>query len=213
MLVTGEAGFRGSDGAGVAPLAAAGVLAFAAFAASIGFGWAEDAAPNAARPAVAAAPPAPAPLQIAMPMVEAAAPAVAAHAPPPAPPRAKPLRLRSAAAAAPPPPPRIEPVAGPPGGAPLLAIVIDDLGFDPRRTERLAAMPGPMTFAFLPYAKGVPAQSRLTRAAGHTVLLHMQMQARGPQKPGPKATREPDDAEAVRRKMRTAVDAVPRPAR
>ncbi|MEC9177262.1 MAG: hypothetical protein VYC31_12630, partial [Pseudomonadota bacterium] len=35
---------------------------------------------------------------------------------------------------------------------PLIAIVIDDMGVARRRSDRAAALPGPLTLAFLPYA-------------------------------------------------------------
>ncbi|MEM6492183.1 MAG: divergent polysaccharide deacetylase family protein, partial [Pseudomonadota bacterium] len=127
----------------------------------------------------------------------------------PAPPKPKPRRLQRAAEKTPVRRAGAAPAIRPVGGAPMLAIVIDDLGFDPRRTERLAAMPGPMSFAFLPNAGPVAGQARMAEAAGHAVMLHMPMEPQGRENPGAQALWLGDDAAAIRKKLMTALDAVP----
>ncbi|MBT6202660.1 MAG: hypothetical protein HOI34_03050, partial [Rhodospirillaceae bacterium] len=73
-------------------------------------------------------------------------------------------------------------------GAPLIAIVIDDLGLNRRRAERVAALPGPLTMAFIPYGSEVADLARLAANAGHEVFLHLPMEpTRASEDPGPHA--------------------------
>jgi polysaccharide deacetylase 2 family uncharacterized protein YibQ len=59
---------------------------------------------------------------------------------------------------------------------PKIAIVIDDMGIVKVASDRLAAMQGPYTLAFLPYATGVPEQARMVSKAGHELIIHMPME-------------------------------------
>ncbi|MDF1793366.1 MAG: divergent polysaccharide deacetylase family protein [Thalassobaculaceae bacterium] len=73
-------------------------------------------------------------------------------------------------------------------GAPLIAIVLDDLGIDTRRSRRAVLLPAPVTLAFLPYADGLEAQTAEARQAGHELLVHIPMQPHGADAdPGPNA--------------------------
>lgn len=73
-------------------------------------------------------------------------------------------------------------------GAPMIAIVLDDLGIDTRRSNRAVALPAPMTLAYLPYADGLEAQTAAARRAGHELLVHIPMQPHGEDAdPGPNA--------------------------
>ena len=73
-----------------------------------------------------------------------------------------------------------------PADVPMIAIVLDDLGIDKRRSARAIALPAPMTLAFLPYADGLDRQTKAARAGGHELLMHMPMQPHGHNSdPGP----------------------------
>jgi polysaccharide deacetylase 2 family uncharacterized protein YibQ len=61
-------------------------------------------------------------------------------------------------------------------GRPMIAIVIDDLGIDRRNADRVVALPGPLTLAFMTYAHNVADQARAARAAGHELLVHVPME-------------------------------------
>jgi len=74
-----------------------------------------------------------------------------------------------------------------PGGKPLVAIVIDDVGLDRPRSKRAWELPGPMTLSFLPYAKDLGEQTRAARARGHELMLHLPMEPGGRNDPGPGA--------------------------
>jgi polysaccharide deacetylase 2 family uncharacterized protein YibQ len=117
--------------------------------------------------------------------------------PPPPPAPASPPRLAVA-----PPPIEPGPVVRPPevpawrkfaavapasDGRPLVAVVIDDLGIDRKRSARAAALPGPLTLSWLPYAVDVSRQAAAGRAAGHETLVHVPMQPQGRENPGPNA--------------------------
>jgi len=73
-------------------------------------------------------------------------------------------------------------------GAPLIAVMIDDLGLNRRRAERAAALPGPLTLAFIPYGDDVASLASMARAAGHEIFLHLPMEPQSAdQNPGPEA--------------------------
>lgn len=78
------------------------------------------------------------------------------------------------------------PAARPTGGA-SVAIVIDDLGLNPARTDKVIALKGPLTLSFLPYGGLVRPLARQAKAAGHEVMLHLPMEPLGNEDPGPHA--------------------------
>jgi uncharacterized protein len=90
-----------------------------------------------------------------------------------------------------------------------VAIVIDDLGMDRARTQRLASLPGPLTFAFLSYAPDIDGQSREARARGHEILLHMPMEPEGRDDPGPGALRVTLADDDIRARTAAALDRLP----
>lgn len=90
-----------------------------------------------------------------------------------------------------------------------VAIVIDDMGLDRPRSDRAVRLPGTLTLAYLPYAEALAAQTRAARAAGHEVILHLPMEPRGGQNPGPGALKASlGEAENLAR-LRAALAAVP----
>jgi hypothetical protein len=119
---------------------------------------------------------------------------------------------------APPPPrtagqrvlaPRIAPAwrryaaaSAPVAGRPRIAVVIDDMGVDRRRSARAVALPGPLTLAFLPYANELPAQTRIAHAAGHELMVHVPMEPElAALDPGPTVLRAKDTDQDIDRKM------------
>jgi uncharacterized protein len=61
-------------------------------------------------------------------------------------------------------------------GRSRIAVVIDDLGLDKKRTERTIALPGPLTLSFLAYATDLPRLTGEARRAGHELLVHVPME-------------------------------------
>lgn len=62
-------------------------------------------------------------------------------------------------------------------GHPKIAIIIDDMGVDRRRSREIIAMEIPLTLAFLPYAAGVGELAHEAGMAGHELMIHMPMEA------------------------------------
>jgi polysaccharide deacetylase 2 family uncharacterized protein YibQ len=73
------------------------------------------------------------------------------------------------------------------GREPRLAIVIDDLGHDPRRAEQAIALPAPLTLSFLPYGRDLAHLTGAASRRGHEVFLHLPMEPLGSENPGPQA--------------------------
>ena len=61
-------------------------------------------------------------------------------------------------------------------GQPMIAVVIDDMGLDRARSDRTAALPGPLTLAFLAYANDLATQTAAARRGGHELLVHVPME-------------------------------------
>lgn len=59
---------------------------------------------------------------------------------------------------------------------PRVALVITDLGFNAKATERAIALPGAVTLAFNPYAPNLAGWVEKARAAGHEILLEVPME-------------------------------------
>ena len=112
-----------------------------------------------------------------------------------------------AAAAAPgaEPPAELEP---PPPGT-RVAVVIDDLGRDPRDVAALGRLAVPMTYAVLPFETRTAEVVREIRRGGHELILHLPMEARGPANPGPGALLAAMDEGQLERGTLDALAAVP----
>jgi polysaccharide deacetylase 2 family uncharacterized protein YibQ len=75
-----------------------------------------------------------------------------------------------------PPSPPHQPIAP---GRPMIAIVIDDVGVDRARSERVIALPSPVTIAFMTYAEQPRHWMARARGEGHEYLVHVPMQPAG----------------------------------
>ena len=135
-------------------------------------------------------------------------------APPPAPPAPPPPAPVQAALL--PPPVPAAPGALPlwrrnalpfavPQGAPAIAVVIDDLGVDRKRSARTVKLPGPLTLAWLPYAEQLREQTRAAQTAGHELLLHLPMEPSVHADPGPDALLTRLDRAEIQRRVAQAL--------
>jgi polysaccharide deacetylase 2 family uncharacterized protein YibQ len=70
---------------------------------------------------------------------------------------------------------------------PAIAVVIDDLGLNRRGTAALNRLRAPLSLSFMPYAADLDQQTRAARAAGHELMVHVPMEPRGHDWPGPNA--------------------------
>ena len=62
------------------------------------------------------------------------------------------------------------------GDGPMIAIVIDDMGLDRKRTKKIWQLPAPLTLAFLTYADDLPEQTAAARERGHELMVHVSME-------------------------------------
>ena len=66
--------------------------------------------------------------------------------------------------------------------APMIAIVIDDMGLNRKMTRKAVELPAPITASFLPYAGNLESQTARAKEAGHELMLHLPMQPFSPRK-------------------------------
>lgn len=91
-----------------------------------------------------------------------------------------------------------------------VALVLDDMGHDPRSVRRVAALPVPLTAAFLPYVPDAAERVAIVRAAGKEIFLHMPMEPQSDAvDPGPMVLRVGLDAGAIRELLDRALARVP----
>lgn len=90
-----------------------------------------------------------------------------------------------------PPPWQRYAVAVPPlDGRPMIAIVLDDVGVNRRGARKAIALPGPLTLAFMTYARDLDEMTAQARQAGHELMLHVPMEPQNAAlDPGPNVLR------------------------
>ena len=71
----------------------------------------------------------------------------------------------------------------------LVALIIDDAGYDLDELRAFLALPGPFTVAVLPNLPHSSEAARMVVAAGKDLILHCPMEAEGNEDPGPGALR------------------------
>ena len=59
---------------------------------------------------------------------------------------------------------------------PKIAIVLDDMGVDQRRSRIATQLKGPLTLSYLTYARDLAHQTQKAREAGHELMLHVPME-------------------------------------
>ena len=93
---------------------------------------------------------------------------------------------------------------------PQVAVVIDDAGIDRRRTKQIIDLPGPLTIAFLTYARRLDEQVKAASEAGHEILTHVPMQARNPKAdPGKNALKTDLSSDDVKSRLEWALSRIP----
>lgn len=137
---------------------------------------------------------------------KAAAPAATANANGTAEPEMEEKLAPGLAVTEPPPPPDHMPPL-PPGVHPRVAIIIDDMGVDYKRSLQMAALGWPLTFSYLPYATRVGEQTHDAAAHGHEIMLHLPTQPLGPANPGPNALTVNLSPEALQQRLLANLDA------
>ncbi len=96
------------------------------------------------------------------------------------------------------------------GGRPMIAIVIDDLGLDRKRSSKMMKLPGPLTLSFLTYAEDLAQQTKAARQAGHELMLHVGMEPGSRTiDPGPNVLLTSDGPDEIRRRLRWGLERFP----
>ncbi len=91
--------------------------------------------------------------------------------------------------------------------APLIAFVIDDMAVNAERGARVAALPGPLTLAFMPYTRHLASLLPMARRRGHELLVHMPMEPENSAlEPGPHALLTTIDRDELRRRLAWNLD-------
>lgn len=89
------------------------------------------------------------------------------------------------------------------GGRPLIVVVIDDLGVDRRRSEKVVALPPPLTLAWMTYAENLRGITQTARQRGHELMVHVPMQPQSESyDPGPDVLEVGLPIEELRRRLR-----------
>ncbi|MCF8482687.1 MAG: divergent polysaccharide deacetylase family protein [Rhodospirillum sp.] len=97
-----------------------------------------------------------------------------------------------------------------PGGRPMIAVVIDDLGLNRVTTQAIIGLPGPLTLSHMAYAKSPDGLVSASRAFGHETMLHLPMEPMDSrQDPGPGALMARHTADEIRTRMIAALDRFP----
>lgn len=89
------------------------------------------------------------------------------------------------------------------GNRPMIAVVIDDLGVDRKRSERAITLPAPLTLAWMTYADNLRPLTQAARQRGHELMVHVPMQPQSESyDPGPDVLEVGLSAEELRRRLR-----------
>ncbi|MBC7950306.1 MAG: divergent polysaccharide deacetylase family protein [Rhodospirillaceae bacterium] len=92
-------------------------------------------------------------------------------------------------------------------GRPMIAVVIDDLGVDKRRSEKVTTLRAPLTLAWMTYAEDLPRSTQAAHQRGHELMLHVPMQPMGEGwDPGPDVLEVGVHPEENRRRLNWGLD-------
>jgi polysaccharide deacetylase 2 family uncharacterized protein YibQ len=94
-------------------------------------------------------------------------------------------------------------------GKALVAVIIDDMGVDQRRSARVAQLPGPLTLSYMTYAPHAAEQSAAAHARGHELMMHMPMQPLASLDAGPDVLSEQLPPAELHRRVEADLDRFP----
>lgn len=87
-------------------------------------------------------------------------------------------------------------------GEPRIAIIIDDMGVDKKRSAQAIELQAPLTLSFLTYATELEYQTEKARSRGHELMLHVSMEPGSKAvDPGPNALLTGLSNEELRRRL------------
>ena len=94
-------------------------------------------------------------------------------------------------------------------GTPMIALMIDDMGEAREWSDRIVALPGPLTLAYFPHAPGLDEQVAEARRAGHEIMLHLPMEPDDPsENPGPDPLLTSLDTDELRSRVNAMLDSI-----
>ena len=93
---------------------------------------------------------------------------------------------------------------------PLVAIIIDDMGYNLQLDRQFVQMGSRLSLSFLPRAPHARELARQAHAAGHDILVHLPMEPKDKKwRLEPETLLEADDPEQIRKKVREMLAAIP----
>ncbi len=94
-------------------------------------------------------------------------------------------------------------------GTPMIALLIDDMGEARDWSDRIVALPGPLTLAYFPHAPNLDEQVAAARQAGHEIMLHLPMEPDDAnENPGPNPLLTSLDADELRSRAIAMLDSI-----
>lgn len=94
-------------------------------------------------------------------------------------------------------------------GTPMIALLIDDMGEARDWSDRIVALPGPLTLAYFPHAPNLDEQVARAREAGHEIMLHLPMEPNdASENPGPDPLLTSLDTEELRGRAIAMLDSL-----
>jgi len=94
-------------------------------------------------------------------------------------------------------------------GKALVAVIIDDMGVDQRRSAKVTQLQGPLTLSYMTYAPHAVEQSAAAHARGHELMMHMPMQPLASLDAGPDVLSEQLPPAELRRRVEADLDRFP----
>jgi polysaccharide deacetylase 2 family uncharacterized protein YibQ len=91
----------------------------------------------------------------------------------------------------------------------MLAVIIDDAGYDLDELAAFLSLPGALTIAVLPNLPHSQEAARRVISAGKDLLLHCPMEAEGGENPGPGALATGQDSRELESRLAAAFESVP----
>jgi len=88
----------------------------------------------------------------------------------------------------------------------MVAVIIDDMGLDHRRSLLVTELPGPLTLSYMSYAPHAVEQTRAAHARGHELMMHMPMQPLAALDAGPDVLSEQFPPAELHRRVEADLD-------
>lgn len=89
---------------------------------------------------------------------------------------------------------------------PLLAIVIDDMGINQKRTKEILSLKAPLTSSFLTYGRNLDRLAQEAAEAGHEIMIHAPMEPKGPASLAPDTMKVAMDDQEIKQLFASMLD-------